>query len=332
MAVMLCTSACTKPEETIGSNNGGSTIPVENKRIIVYTVDSDEGARNLQTDSEWDAMLDLFCEYAVEGKVVKFYNMSTQTRYSKNGSASKDATTFTTRDRQEMKDWMKTMEKAGKTVCVSYDPNSGTYYGSAYATLPYTLNMSNCYTGVMECVEVPETDDYTLSDMVPALRISEDSVLILIKDGYTMVCGGDMEEDTITLCGTVETRHDIHGDSYLVLDISAADIASLAGTWSLEIMTITQAGNTTVQSPANGETILYEFEEDGTASLTRESGVEIGSWSLSDNGEFCCGLLPTDGCWSIHWLTDSTLIMSRTDYETENIPVIYMIQFSKWNN
>ncbi len=76
-------------------------------------------------------MLDRFCDYAEGGSSVTFRNANRTTK-----SATKEAVTFSTTDREAMKRWMAQMEDEGKTVTVTYDPFTGTWTGTAYANAP----------------------------------------------------------------------------------------------------------------------------------------------------------------------------------------------------
>ena len=107
-------------------------IEVLQERDIVYTVNADRHEVHLTTETEFDALLEQFCGNAVEGARVSFYNANRITK----GHVAKDASTFSTTSRDEMKAWMRQMEDAGKTITVTYDPNTGTWNGTAYATAP----------------------------------------------------------------------------------------------------------------------------------------------------------------------------------------------------
>ena len=122
LAAVLITVGCTKiscwwPEDTV--------------RDIVYTIDKNTTTVHLTSDAEFDALLDRFCDYAEGGSIVTFYNVSRAAK------AAKEATTYSTTSREEMKAWMRRMEDAGMTVTVTYDPNTGTWNGTAYATVPH---------------------------------------------------------------------------------------------------------------------------------------------------------------------------------------------------
>ena len=129
VATALLSVGCTKcywPEDTV--------------RDITYTIAPAASAIDnattttihLETEAEWQALLDRFCDYAEDGSEVTFYNAN----HKVTKSATKEAVTFSTTDREAMKRWMAQMEDEGMTVTVSYDPNTGTWNGTAYATAP----------------------------------------------------------------------------------------------------------------------------------------------------------------------------------------------------
>lgn len=111
----------------------GNNDPKE--RVIVYTVGQTENRQTLDTEGEWDALLDVLCTQAKNGQTVTFYNMNQTTYFQNNGAGgAKAAKTFSTTDRDAMKAWMKEREKEGLTVVVTY--SNGTWNGTAYATAP----------------------------------------------------------------------------------------------------------------------------------------------------------------------------------------------------
>ena len=120
LAFVLTLAACNKDKEEL-----------RHERDIVYTVAEETTTVHLTTEAEWDALLDQFCDWAEGGSSVTFRNAK-----SANKSATKEAITYSTTDREAMKRWMAQMEDEGKTVTVSYDPNTGTWNGTAYATAP----------------------------------------------------------------------------------------------------------------------------------------------------------------------------------------------------
>ena len=110
-------------------------------RDIVYTVDATEHRVTTHTESEWDALLEQFCNYAEDGSTVSFYNAKNKVAKS----ATKDVTEFSTTDREAMKQWMAEMEDAGMTVTVTFDPNTGTWNGTAYANAPQPVGGGHAY-------------------------------------------------------------------------------------------------------------------------------------------------------------------------------------------
>ncbi len=293
-----------------------ATVDKDTQRTVIYTIGGNEGCRTVKDDTEWESMLDQLCDYAQQGEHVAFYSLGSHTQ-----QASKEGTSISTTNREELKRWMKTMEREGKTVNVSYDDKTGTWNGWAYANIPILNDGSDCYTGVMTCVEM-FLADYGMT-MVPALIVGSDSVLVLERYGYILLCGGEFTDgDTITLCGTVESRQQDDGTEYLVLNLSGTSESTIAGSWRI----ISQTGLSTIT-----DEVVYTFSEDGTVGRSVNGGTpESGLWSLSDDGCLCCDLFPDGGCWNINWLSGYTMIVSRTGYSAqENNNVYYVIQFEK---
>lgn len=127
-------------EKNNTTNNGGGNGVVDNtaqERVIVYTVGDSENLRTLETEAEWDAMIDLLCEQAYNGNEVTLYNINQTTRLQGTAKGTaKDNRTINTTNREEIRTWMKEMEKQGLTVRISYDDGTGTWRGVAYATMP----------------------------------------------------------------------------------------------------------------------------------------------------------------------------------------------------
>lgn len=136
LAAVLSFAACNKDKEEL-----------RHERDIVYTVAEQATTTvHLTTEAEWDALLDQFCDYAEDGSSVTFRNANRTTK-----SATKEAVTFSTSDREEMKRWMAQMEDEGKTVTVTYDSQTGTWNGTAYAnatsTNPDCITYATPYPG-----------------------------------------------------------------------------------------------------------------------------------------------------------------------------------------
>lgn len=103
-----------------------------NERTIVYTTESESGTVHLTTESEFDALLDRFCNLAEGGSTVTFRN----TAYARQGSGTKESATYSTTNREDMKNWMRRMEDEGRTVTVIYEKETGIWRGTAYPQTP----------------------------------------------------------------------------------------------------------------------------------------------------------------------------------------------------
>ncbi len=106
----------------------------QDEQSITYVVASDSPSTPItvyiNSNSELDALLDNFCNYAQHGKAVTFRSNKPHTKSLR----TKESTTISTTSREEIKQWMARMEDAGMTVTVTYDPKTGTYNGFAYST------------------------------------------------------------------------------------------------------------------------------------------------------------------------------------------------------
>lgn len=116
---------------------------VNKERLIIYSVSShynkslsrdDFATVHLATEAEYQSLLDSFCSFAKGGAEVTFYNALKQRGVK--SVRTKDAVTFTTTSREEMKRWMAQMEDEGKTVTVTFDRETGTWNGTAYTPPP----------------------------------------------------------------------------------------------------------------------------------------------------------------------------------------------------
>lgn len=142
LAAVLLTAGCEKnnPLPTPDNNGGDNTNTEVAERLVVYAVGNDESRLTLTTEGEWETLLEQFCDYAQSGNTVMFYNVHSSTTPSqggtKGGAYTKETPTITTADREELKRWMKAMEKEGRTVRVTYDDQHGTWHGEAYTTAP----------------------------------------------------------------------------------------------------------------------------------------------------------------------------------------------------
>lgn len=218
IAALLTMVACEKDNEN----------PVNHERDITYTIAPAASAIDnattttihLETEAEWQELLDRFCDYAEEGSEVTFYNAN----HKATKSATKAATTFSTSDREAMKRWMAQMEDEGLTVTVTYDPATGTWNGTAYANAPQP-QQDDCYTGQLVYIQ---RDDYSNYPQYSywGLKVSEDSIFRLSKNGVFLTTDNPLSIDdtvyhmgeTVTLCGALSLCWDALSD-YFVLDL-----------------------------------------------------------------------------------------------------------------
>lgn len=179
---------------------------------------------HLTTEAEWDALLDNFCNFAKEGEQVIFCG---ENHPQAKGNASDTPTTISTSDREELKVWMKEMEKAGKTVRVTYD--NGTWNGTAYANLGQNNSQEpQMYTGTLDFVSTPVLEEPPLGGSVWAMHVGNDSTLIITVHGMMMWNENETPTDDMALLigaevileGVVNTHTDLNGDTFLTLDIN----------------------------------------------------------------------------------------------------------------
>ena len=155
-ALTLAFAACDKPNNNDPNGGEVNNDPIE--RVIVYTVGQTENRQTLETEGEWDALLDVLCNQAQNGQRVTFYNMNQTTYFKHNKSnGTKAAKTFSTTNRDEIKAWMKKMEAEGRTVVVTYD--NGTWTGMAYASAPSSTTLNTVVgTWHFSCSVVSQID------------------------------------------------------------------------------------------------------------------------------------------------------------------------------
>lgn len=339
-AAILCATACNKIDKT-------DPVDSDQTCTIVYTIDDQENRTTVKSESEWELLLNQFCDYAQDGKTITFYNLRSLPSDLHSGKClmkSTDSTpnTITTTSRDEIKAWMRKMEQSGKTVNITYNRQTGVWSGQAYAAAPVTDEETTCYSGVVVYTNMPAFDVIPLPGLVLALRINEDSTLILVRNNSTLISDDELEGysigDTATLCGSLHSSTDYNDNPFLILDITAITPATIAGTWHYTCLTEYAIGDglnylnvTSLYTPEeNGNSIYYSFNSDGTATRTvgtASASAENGSWSLSNN-LFYCNLPDLSGSgWDIVWLTSSTMIISRTS--NDDGTVIYQMMLEK---
>ena len=128
-ALSVIFAACEKTDTTPTPVNGGGESVIKKERTIIYTVGNNENRKNLETEAEWDRLLDQLCDQTLTGNEVTFYNISQATHtQDKAVDGAKEGRNISTNDREEIKAWMKDMEKQGLTVRVTYDDGTGTWH------------------------------------------------------------------------------------------------------------------------------------------------------------------------------------------------------------
>ena len=204
------------------------------ERDVYYVVNEGQAASpfsgttaHLNTDIEFDALLDRFCDYALDGSRVTFCSSHTGNMKS---SASVP-TSISTTDREELKKWMKEMEKAGKTVNITYDNGSGTWNGQAYANLgQWSVQEPQIYTGTLVFVPTPELETPPLGGVVWAMQVNADSTLILTFHGI-MIWNDSVDDNmrilegaSMILEGVQGTYTDLNGNTFMTLALPVEEI------------------------------------------------------------------------------------------------------------
>ena len=326
-------------------NNEG-VVPTDNPevhRTVVYCVGNHETSTNLKSDSEWDALLDQFCSYAMAGEPVAFYSISSAPMQSHAmKGCTKEKNTITTKSRDELKAWMKDMEKQGKTVNVNYDEKTGVWSGVAYAGVGnQTITEGQRHTGTLSMAPAPNLEGIDENTDAWVLKTDNDSILYLALGGHllfssditTIDFGYSIDETTLSLYGTVSSHTDLSGNEYLVLDLSVVDASTVAGTWQLmELSKLVvdpdnRYGDISMYWWDNeGVPVYYSLESNGNATMTQGSNTEHGTWNMSADGDLCCDLFEGGACWNINWYSSETLILSHEDYsDTEGLLFYQMI-------
>ena len=206
--------------------------PTDQGRDIYYTVSDGSSVSgfsgttaHINTNDEFDALLDRFCNFAQNGGQVMFCG-SHPASHTK-ASSSDTPTSITTTDREELKAWMKEMEKAGKTVQISYDDNNGTWNGRAYANLGQEdMREARMYTGTLTFVQPPVLEEPTLGGVVWAMQVNADSTLIITLQGM-MMWNDSIDENmriiqgaTLMLEGMVGSHTDLQGNPFMTLSLN----------------------------------------------------------------------------------------------------------------
>lgn len=301
--------------------------PIEQQRTVVYSVGDKENSTRLETDAEWEKLLDNFCDYALHGEQVRFYSISPSPEHHAAKDNSKKKTTISTQSREEIKEWMKKMEKEGKTVNVSYDEKTDTWNGVAYAGIgDQTIDDGQEHTGTVVLAACPPISGVDEGSEVWTLQ-NDDTVFylafmgnLLFSDSSVEVIG-DVQDVPITLHGVVSVHTDNNGEEYYVLDLFALDKSLVVGYWQLSdyCKIVSESDNTNNDASiywrdAQNTAVYYLLKENGTVmAIEGENSVE-GEWSVSDDGLLCCDVFEKAGCWFINWLSSDLMVLSCDEY------------------
>ena len=125
LTAIIGLGSCTK-------SNDDLSVPGFRERDIIFIVNYGERQRiHISSEAELDSLLNSFCDHlgSGHGNNITFYDAD----YESPKGATKETITIVTSDREQLKTWMRKMEKDGKTVNVTYDAVTGVYHGMAYA-------------------------------------------------------------------------------------------------------------------------------------------------------------------------------------------------------
>jgi hypothetical protein len=217
----------------VGCGEKNDTPDVSTERDIFYT-NTDESmfasfsgsTVHLTTEAQWDALLDRFCDYAEAGDHVIFCNTKANNTQTAPHKSKSTPTTISTSNREELKEWMKEMEKAGKTVNVSYDNGSGTWNGTAYVNLSHQDEQAEpqTYSGTFRFVPTPAVQEPPLGGTVWALEVGDDTLIITVHGMMIWSSGTDagaliIDGAEAVLEGIEGSYTDLHGETFLTIEL-----------------------------------------------------------------------------------------------------------------
>ncbi len=230
LAVVFFFASCEKSPVNVNPD----PEEVNHERDIFYSVSEISGMPNfsgttthLSTEAEWDALLDQFCEMARNGEQVTFCNTSPSVGIEGRKNNSSTPNTISTQNRDELKAWMKEMEKAGKTVNVTFDNSTGTWHGTACTCFNPQVGQTEeaTYTGTLVLTGIPIMDE-PIPGMVWAIKTSDNSIFILTIQGMMLMNESEepitlLDDYEVTISGLVSTYTDIDGNIFSTLEICA---------------------------------------------------------------------------------------------------------------
>ena len=226
LAAIMTLTAC-------GKDNAGERT--DTARDIYYTVADETGLADLagntvhlDTEVQWENLLEHFCDIAAGGDQLVF--CSTHRSLTKDRTTNVP-TTISTNDREELKDWMKAMEKAGKTVSVTF--NNGTWNGRAYANLGNSEvgTEPQLFNGTIAFIPTPALDNPPMGGLVMALQTSPTQTYIIAIHGM-LLWFDDEEPDHIrelisgtpaSLTGVVGSHTDLAGNEFQFIELEVPE-------------------------------------------------------------------------------------------------------------
>ena len=215
LAAVLSFAACEKNNDTVRHERDIEYMEYTADR---WTPDYSRSTNtvHLTTEGEFDTLLGRFCDDAQEG-----YKVALRNAY-RNAKGAKEASSYSSDNRQDMKAWMRQKVDEGNTVTVYYDSQNSLWHGSADIT---ALHPGTCYTGTLVFIE---SGSYNPRDpSYWGLKVSKDSTFRLVKGGCFITTNRTFKingkpchlGDTVTLCGELHTGWDSYNDYfYLLLD------------------------------------------------------------------------------------------------------------------
>lgn len=236
IATLLTLTACVKepvqPSVPDGDGQGYDIFYTVAENAALAIIGGQGTTAHLATDSEWDALLDRFCDNARGGNQVLFCTTRSNATQAK-GAVKDTPTSITTSNREELKSWMKEMEKAGKTVIVTFDEGTGNWNGTAYANLSLTDTQVEAqdYSGTIAFTATPVLSEpplggVVLSLLTPAadtLVVTVHGMMLWFEDGTTNEVMELLDGSQGTFNGVENTHTDLNGNQFQSLDLVVPD-------------------------------------------------------------------------------------------------------------
>lgn len=276
LAALLGLTACTQDINLTDIDTPEGVHKVE------YTVGLTSAMATLKEDADWDRLLTRLVDRATEGTEVTFRGS-----YGKGQPpAAKAADTCRTTCRQEIKEWCRKMEQAGKTVTLTYDRATGVYTGTAYAARSRKPVLDTAQmVGQWDLVEKTVTLEFADGTVPNTNTLAPDAPLVDIgrwvfePDGKVLATlnrnpheGAPQEWATYTMSWKVYAREGVTADGmfsyrYYILHITGrVDGEDYSKTWTL---TECNGGSLVVEQNAAKEAFGDNFLQNNTRTLWR---------------------------------------------------------------